>query len=67
MIPAVVFGLVAVIPWGGRVGVVLGAVVVSHWVLDQIVHLVDLPILACKVGGMPCLGFELRQCSLVAA
>ncbi|HEU0115388.1 MAG TPA: hypothetical protein VFQ80_11960, partial [Thermomicrobiales bacterium] len=40
---AVVFGAVAAIPWGRRIGLVLGAVVFSHWLLDLIVHRADLP------------------------
>lgn len=42
---AALFGLVPAIPWGRRVGIVLGAVVFSHWVLDLIVHRGDMPIL----------------------
>jgi hypothetical protein len=58
---ALVFGLVAAVPWGTRVGAVLGAVVFSHWVLDLIVHRGDLPILPGDAGGLPRLGFGLWQ------
>ena len=64
---AVIFGLVAAIPWGQRIGVVLGAVVFSHWVLDLIVHRADLPILPGNAGGLPRLGFGLWQFPLVSA
>ncbi len=35
---SVLFGLVAALPWGRQVGLVLGGVVFSHWVLDLAVH-----------------------------
>jgi hypothetical protein len=54
-----VFGLVAARPWGRRVGLVLGAVVFSHWLLDLIVHRGDLPILPGNAGDLPRLGFGL--------
>jgi membrane-bound metal-dependent hydrolase YbcI (DUF457 family) len=58
---AVLFGAVATGSWGRRVGVVLGAVVFSHWVLDLIVHREDLPILPGDAGNLPLLGFGLWQ------
>jgi hypothetical protein len=54
-----VFGFIAGIPWGRRCGVVLGAVVFSHWLLDLIVHRDDMPILPRNVGNLPQLGFGL--------
>jgi hypothetical protein len=54
-----VFGGVAALRWGRRTGVVLGAVVFSHWVLDLIVHRMDLPILPGNLGDLPLLGFGL--------
>jgi membrane-bound metal-dependent hydrolase YbcI (DUF457 family) len=56
---AVLFGAVAAGPWGRRVGLVLGAVVFSHWLLDLIVHRGDLPILPGDAGNLPRLGFGL--------
>ena len=54
-----VFGVIAGIPWGRRCGVVLGAAVFSHWLLDLIVHRDDMPILPGNVGNLPELGFGL--------
>jgi hypothetical protein len=56
---ALLFGLVAAVPWGRRVGMVLGAVVFSHWLLDLIVHRADLPILPGNAADLPRLGFGL--------
>ncbi|HEV8682442.1 MAG TPA: permease [Actinomycetota bacterium] len=56
---AVVFGVVAAIPWGRRVGAVLGGVVFSHWLLDLVVHRGDMSILPGDVGGLPRVGFGL--------
>ena len=58
---AVLFALAAAIPWGRRVGAVLGAVVFSHWLLDLLVHRGDMPILPGNAGGLPRLGFGLWQ------
>ena len=49
---AVPFALAAAIPWGRRVGAVLGAVVFSHWLLDLLVHRGDMPILPGNAGGL---------------
>jgi membrane-bound metal-dependent hydrolase YbcI (DUF457 family) len=38
--------------WGNRGGIVIGAVVFSHWVLDFIVHRDDLPILPGNAGDV---------------
>jgi hypothetical protein len=62
---AAIFGLVAAVPWGRRVGGVLGAVVFSHWLLDLLVHHGDMPILPGEAGGLPRLGFGLWQYPLV--
>jgi hypothetical protein len=47
--------------WNRRTGVVLGAVVFSHWLLDLLVHRADLPILPGNLGHLPRLGFGLWQ------
>jgi membrane-bound metal-dependent hydrolase YbcI (DUF457 family) len=62
---ALLFGLVAAIPWGRRVGGVLGGIVFSHWVLDFVVHWHDMPILPGNAGGLPRLGLGLWQAPAV--
>ena len=59
LVIAGVFGLIAAIPWGRRCGIVLAAVVFSHWLLDLIVHRGDMPILPGNIGDLPKLGFGL--------
>src|SRR5438270_715935 len=51
--------IVAMIPWGRRNGVVLSAVVFSHWILDLLVHRGDMPILPGNAGNLPRLGLGL--------
>jgi membrane-bound metal-dependent hydrolase YbcI (DUF457 family) len=51
--------------WGRRGGVVIGAVVFSHWLLDLVVHRDDLAILPANAGDIR-VGFGLWE-SLVAA
>jgi membrane-bound metal-dependent hydrolase YbcI (DUF457 family) len=53
------FGAVAAWRWGQRLGLLLGGVAFSHWLLDLIVHRADMPILPANVGGLPRLGFGL--------
>ena len=57
--PFALFGLVAAWAWGRRTGIVLGAVVFSHWVLDLIVHRADMPLLPQNYDDLPRLGFGL--------
>ncbi len=64
---AVIAGLLAAWAWGRRAGVVIGAVVFSHWILDLIVHRPDLPILPGNLGNLPLLGFGLWQLPAVSA
>ncbi|GAA2350589.1 permease [Dactylosporangium salmoneum] len=45
--------------WGRRGGVVVGAVVFSHWLLDLLVHHADLPLLPGNLGDLPRMGFGL--------
>lgn len=56
---AATYGLVTGWRWGRRNGVVLGAVVFSHWVLDLVVHHADMPILPGNAGSLPRMGFGL--------
>jgi hypothetical protein len=61
LVLSAVFGGVAGIRWGRRTGIVLAAVVFSHWLLDLIVHRADMPILPGNAGNLPRLGFGLWQ------
>lgn len=56
---AALFGAVAARWWGRRAGVVLGAVVASHWLLDLVVHRADMPLLPGNASNLPLLGFGL--------
>ncbi|MCC6313756.1 MAG: permease [Thermomicrobiales bacterium] len=67
LVLAIVFGAVAAIPWGRRVGTVLGAVVFSHWLLDLVVHRADMPLLPGDLGNFPRLGFGLWRLPAAAA
>jgi membrane-bound metal-dependent hydrolase YbcI (DUF457 family) len=64
---ALVFGLPAALRYGRRVGVVLGLVVFSHWVLDLPMHRGDMPLLPGGAGGLPRLGFGLWRYPLPSA
>jgi membrane-bound metal-dependent hydrolase YbcI (DUF457 family) len=59
LVIAGVFGLIAAIPWGRRCGIVLAAVVFSHWLLDLVVHRGDMAILPGNSGDLPRLGLGL--------
>jgi hypothetical protein len=59
LILAALAGLPSMLIWKKRGGIVIGAVVFSHWVLDLIVHRPDLPILPGNAGNLPLLGFGL--------
>ena len=66
LVLAALFGLVAARPWGRRTGIVLGAVVFSHWLLDLVVHRGDLPILPGNAGDLPRLGLGLWKMPAVS-
>jgi hypothetical protein len=53
--------------WGRSGGLVIGAVVFSHWVLDLLVHRPDLPILPGNAGHLPLLGFGLWEVPVLSA
>ena len=53
--------------WGRRVGVTIGLVAFSHWILDLIVHRPDLPISPGNAGNLPLLGFGLWRLPTIAA
>lgn len=52
-------GWIASLRWKKDGGIVIGAVVFSHWILDLLVHRPDLPILPGNLGHLPLLGFGL--------
>jgi hypothetical protein len=56
---AVAFGAFGAWRWGRASGLVVGAVVFSHWVLDLLVHRADLPVLPGNAGDLPLLGLGL--------
>ncbi len=64
---ALVAGLLARQAWGQRAGIVIAAVVMSHWLLDLFVHRADMPILPGNLGGLPLLGFGLWNYPLISA
>lgn len=56
---AVVAGAFAWRWWGRQGGLLIGATVFSHWLLDLLVHRPDLPLLPGNIGAFPLLGFGL--------
>lgn len=66
LVLAAIFGGGAAISWGRRTGLVLAGVVFSHWLIDLVVHRLDLPILPGAVGDLPRLGFGLWQVPAVS-
>ncbi len=59
---SLLFGAAATLAWGRSSGVILGAVVFSHWLLDLITHRPDLPLLPGAWGrDLLHLGFGLWQ------
>lgn len=64
---ALIAGLLASLAWGRRAGIVIGAVVISHWALDLLVQRPDLPILPGNLGNLPLLGLGLWQLPAVSA
>lgn len=61
LVIAAATGLLCARWWGRRGGLVIGAVVFSHWLLDLVVHRTDLPLLPGDAGDLPRLGFGLWQ------
>jgi hypothetical protein len=64
---AAVFGAGCSLAYGRCSGVVLGAVALSHWALDLVVHRADLPLLPGNAAGLPRLGFGLWRAPVVCA
>jgi hypothetical protein len=63
---ALIAALLASWAWGRHNGIVVGTVVLSHWVLDLLVHRADLPLLPGNAGNGPLLGFGLWDYPLVS-
>jgi membrane-bound metal-dependent hydrolase YbcI (DUF457 family) len=60
-------GWLASLRWKKEGGMVVGAVVFSHWILDLLVHRPDLPILPGNLGNLPLLGFGLWEYPVLSA
>lgn len=56
---AAILGLAFLPRWGRRVATVIALVVMSHWVLDLIVHRPDMPVLPGNAGDLPRFGLGL--------
>jgi membrane-bound metal-dependent hydrolase YbcI (DUF457 family) len=67
MVLAFIFALPAAWRWGRRTAVVLGAVVLSHWFLDLLVHRHDMPLLPGAPAGTPLFGFGLWRWPVATA
>jgi hypothetical protein len=63
---AIVTGWLVTRWWGRRGGIVIGAVVFSHWILDLIVHRDDMPIFPGNLGDIR-VGFGLWEHHAAAA
>ncbi|MDX8044619.1 permease [Gracilibacillus sp. S3-1-1] len=61
LILSLLFGFISFKLWDKKSGVIIGAVIFSHWVLDLIVHRPDIAILPGNVGDFPLLGLGLWQ------
>jgi hypothetical protein len=59
--------VVCAIPWGRKLGAIMGAMVFSHWVLDLPMHHHDMPFLPANAGHLPLLGFGLWSFPALAA
>lgn len=58
---SIIAGVVATRYLGKQSGMVIGYVTFSHWIIDLIVHVPDLPILPGNLGDFPYLGFGFWQ------
>lgn len=56
---SLVAALVTMLAWGRRNGVIIGAMVFSHWILDLVVHRSDMAVLPGNSGGLPRVGLGL--------
>ncbi len=58
---SLLFGILGAKFWGKKSGVIIGAVIFSHWILDLLVHRPDIPIFPGNAGNFPLLGLGLWQ------
>ncbi len=63
---SILAGLVTARLWGKNGGIIIGLVSFSHWILDLLVHVPDLPILPDNIGNLPYLGLGLWQYPVAA-
>jgi hypothetical protein len=63
---ALLAALLASRAWGRHNGIVVGIVVLSHWLLDLPMHRADLPLLPGNAGNGPLLGLGLWDYPLVS-
>lgn len=63
---SILAGLLAKKLWGKNSGFVIALVTFSHWIIDLIVHVPDLPILPGNLGGFDYLGFGLWQYPMIS-
>lgn len=59
-------GLAARRLWGSSGGKVIGVTAFSHWILDIVVHRMDMAILPGNLGDLPLLGFGLWRWPVVS-
>ena len=59
-------GWLASLRWKNDGGLVIGAVVFSHWILDLLVHRPDLPLLPGNLGNLPLLGLGLWDYPIIS-
>jgi membrane-bound metal-dependent hydrolase YbcI (DUF457 family) len=66
LVIAGVAGFFAKRKWGQKGGLLVAAMVFSHWILDLLVHRMDMPILPGNLGNLPLLGIGLWQYQTVS-
>jgi membrane-bound metal-dependent hydrolase YbcI (DUF457 family) len=52
--------------WSRELGLLVGAVAFSHWLLDLVVHRPDMPLLPGNAGDLPLMGFGLWRVPAVS-
>lgn len=67
LILSAVAGWLASRRWGRKGGWTIGAMIISHWVLDLIMHRADMPIFPGNAGDLPLLGLGLWQWPAISA